>query len=64
MLKEISKFGKKAMKFVVLLIAFIYIVSPIDILPSNPIDDIIVAIIAFLIAFTDVGNELETLLRI
>lgn len=49
----IRELAKDAIKFIVLMIAFIYIVSPIDILPLNPIDDIIVGIIAFFIAFSD-----------
>jgi len=51
MIKEISKLVKKAGKFVILMIALIYIVSPIDLLPSNPLDDIIVGIIAFMLVF-------------
>ena len=50
MIREITK---KAIKFIVLLIAFIYIVSPIDLLPLNPLDDIIAGLIAFFIAFSD-----------
>ena len=50
MLREITK---KAIKFIVLLIAFIYIVSPIDLLHLNPLDDIIAGLIAFFIAFSD-----------
>jgi len=50
---------KKGVKFVILMVAFIYIVSPIDLLPFNPLDDIVVALIAFAIAFADIGdNEL------
>ena len=44
---------KKAVKFIVLLVAFIYIVIPIDLLPLNPLDDIIAGLIAFFIAFSD-----------
>jgi len=50
MIREITK---KAIKFIVLLIAFIYIVSPIDLLPLNPLDDIIAGLIAFFVAFSD-----------
>jgi len=50
MIRELTK---KAVKFIVLLVAFIYIVSPIDILPLNPLDDILVGIIAFFITFGD-----------
>jgi len=50
MIRELTK---KAIKFIVLLIAFIYIVSPIDILPLNPLDDIIAGLVAFFIAFSD-----------
>ena len=53
MMKEIKGLVKKAGKLILLFMALIYIVSPIDILPLNPIDDIIVGIIAFLIVFTD-----------
>lgn len=53
---------KKGTKFIILMVAFIYIVSPIDLLPFNPLDDIVVAIIAFAIAFSDIGdNELGKL---
>jgi len=50
MIRELTK---KAVKFIVLLIAFIYIVSPIDLLPLNPLDDIIAGLIAFFIIFSD-----------
>jgi len=50
MIRELTK---KAVKFIVLLIAFIYIVSPIDLLPLNPLDDIIAGLIAFFITFSD-----------
>ena len=52
-----SKFMKKAFKFIVLILAFLYIVSPIDFLPLNPLDDIIVALIAFFIVFSDIGED-------
>jgi len=52
-----SKFMKKAFKFIVLILAFLYIVSPIDFLQLNPLDDIIVALIAFLIVFSDIGED-------
>lgn len=48
MIREIVK---NSAKFIVLLIAFIYIVSPIDLAPLNPLDDIIVGIIAFFMTF-------------
>ena len=50
MIRELTK---KAVKFIVLLVAFIYIVIPTDLLPLNPLDDIIVGIIAFFITFGD-----------
>ena len=50
MIRELTK---KAVKFIVLLITFIYIVSPIDLLPLNPLDDIIAGLIAFFITFSD-----------
>ena len=53
MIKMLREITKKAIKFIVLLIAFIYIVSPIDLLPLNPLDDIIAGLIAFFIAFSD-----------
>lgn len=49
----IREMAKKAIKFIVLIIAFIYIVSPIDLLPFNPLDDIIAGLIAFFIVFSD-----------
>ena len=52
-----SKFIRKAFKFIVLILAFLYIVSPIDFLPLNPLDDIIVALIAFFIVFSDIGED-------
>ena len=57
---KMEELMKKAMKLIVLLIALIYIVSPIDLLPFNPIDDIIVGLIAFLMVFGefDLGNKL------
>ena len=57
---KMKELMKKAMKLIVLLIALIYIVSPIDLLPFNPIDDIIVGLIAFLMVFGefDLGNKL------
>jgi len=60
MIKEISKLVKKAGKFVILMLALIYIVSPIDLLPANPLDDIIVGLIAFLMVFGefDIGEKL------
>lgn len=50
MIREITK---NTIKFIVLIIAFIYIVSPIDILPLNPLDDIIAGLLAFFVAFSD-----------
>ena len=50
MIRELTK---KAVKFIVLLTAFIYIVIPTDLLPLNPLDDILVGIIAFFITFGD-----------
>ena len=60
MINEISKLVKKAGKFIILMLALIYIVSPIDLLPANPLDDIIVGLIAFLMVFGefDLGNKL------
>ena len=60
MINEISKLVKKAVKFIILMIALIYIVSPIDLLPANPLDDIIVGLIVFLMVFGefDLGNKL------
>ncbi len=57
---KMKELMKKAMKLIVLLIALIYIVSPIDLLPANPLDDIIVGLIAFLMVFGefDLGNKL------
>jgi len=57
---KMEELMKKAMKLIVLLIALIYIVSPIDLLPANPLDDIIVGLIAFLMVFGefDLGNKL------
>jgi len=49
----IKELGKKAIKFIVLILAFIYIVSPIDFLPLNPLDDIIVGLLAFFFLFSD-----------
>ena len=51
MLRKISGLVKKAVKFIILMIALIYIVSPIDLFPLNPLDDIIVGLIAFLLVF-------------
>ena len=43
------------MEFILLLVLFIYIVSPIDLLSLNPVDDIIAVIIILLILFPIVG---------
>ena len=47
---------KKGVKFGILMVAFIYIVSPVDFLPLNPLDDILVALIAFFVVFSDVDD--------
>jgi len=63
-MKELIKHG---IKFIVMILAFIYIVSPIDFLPeaiAGPfgfIDDIIVALIAFFLLFTDFEDIKEKL---
>jgi len=57
MFKELKSITKKGIKFIILMIAFIYIVSPIDFIPTNPIDDIFVALISFLIVFSDIGEK-------
>lgn len=43
------------MKLILLLVLFIYIVSPIDLLSLNPVDDIFAVIIILLILFPIVG---------
>ena len=43
------------MEFILLLVLFIYIVSPIDLLSLNPVDDIVAVIIILLILFPIVG---------
>ena len=52
---QIQEVRNNAFKFILLLVLFIYIVSPIDLLSLNPVDDIFAVIIILLILFPIVG---------
>jgi len=52
---QIQGVRNNAFKFILLLVLFIYIVSPIDLLSLNPVDDIFAVIIILLILFPIVG---------
>ena len=43
--KDIKKIGTAVVKGVVLLFVGIYVVSPIDLMPGLPFDDIVVAVV-------------------
>lgn len=68
MFEDIGKIGKRALKYIVLMLAFIYIASPIDFLPEGLLgifgllDDIILMLIAFLTLFIGDDKILEFLI--
>jgi len=56
--KDIKKIGTAMVKGVVLLFVGIYVVSPIDLMPGLPFDDIVVAVVGL----SYVGMDIPKLL--
>jgi len=56
--KDIKKIGTAMVKGVVLLFVGIYVVSPIDLMPGLPFDDIVVAVVGL----SFVGIDIPSLL--
>lgn len=47
----------KTKDWIILIIVLIYIISPIDLMPGVPVDDIIVAIVGALISYNTRGKK-------
>ena len=56
--KDIKKIGTALLKGVVLLAVGIYVVSPIDLMPGLPFDDIVVAVVGLSFVGIDIPGLL------